>query len=109
MFLEKYPQYKEKVTLILLAAPSRTSISDYKSLKKQVDERIGQINGRYGTIGWAPIWYLYRSLPIEKLVPLYRIADVALITPLRDVGLRAVARGRPPRRQDVAPGAASGD
>ncbi len=41
--------------------------------------------------GWIPIQYMYRSLPFEKLMPLYSVADVALVTPLRD-GMNLVAK-----------------
>jgi trehalose 6-phosphate synthase/phosphatase len=60
-------------------------------LKKQVDELVGRINGKYGTIGWTPIWYLYRFLPFHTLIALYNLADVALVTPLRD-GMNLIAK-----------------
>ncbi|MCP8304286.1 MAG: bifunctional alpha,alpha-trehalose-phosphate synthase (UDP-forming)/trehalose-phosphatase [archaeon] len=90
-FLEKNPKYKEKVTLILVASPSRIKVEQYKQLKKQLDELVGGVNGKYGTIGWMPIWYLYRFLPFHALVALYNIADVALLTPLRD-GMNLIAK-----------------
>jgi trehalose 6-phosphate synthase/phosphatase len=90
-FLEKNPKYKEKVVLILVVVPSRTGVEQYRLLKKQVDELVGKINGKHGTIGWTPIWYLYRYLPFHTLIALYRIADVALITPLRD-GMNLIAK-----------------
>jgi len=90
-FLEKYPAYKEKIVLILVAAPSRTQVEQYRLLKRQIDELVGWINGKYGTIGWTPIWYLYRSLPFPALVALYSIADVCLVTPIRD-GMNLIAK-----------------
>ncbi|MCP8311354.1 MAG: bifunctional alpha,alpha-trehalose-phosphate synthase (UDP-forming)/trehalose-phosphatase [Candidatus Methylarchaceae archaeon HK01B] len=90
-FLEKNPKYKEKVTLILVASPSRIKVEQYKQLKKQLDELVGRVNGKYGTIGWTPIWYLYRFLPFHALIALYNIADVALLTPLRD-GMNLIAK-----------------
>ena len=80
-----------RVTLILLVVPSRTEVEKYAGLKRLIDQKVGQINGRYGSIGWVPIWYLYRSLPFEKLMALYRLADVAMVTPLRD-GMNLVAK-----------------
>jgi trehalose 6-phosphate synthase/phosphatase len=91
LFLQKYPDARKKVTLILVAVPSRTGVDKYAALKKHIDELISRINGKYGDIGWVPIWYLYRFLPFEKLVPLYCIGDVALITPLRD-GMNLIAK-----------------
>jgi len=91
IFLEKNPEYKEKVSLILVAVPSRVRVNHYMLLKRQVDELIGRINGKHGTIGWTPVWYIYRSLPFHRLVALYNIADVALVTPLRD-GMNLIAK-----------------
>ena len=89
--LEKYPQYKEKVVLILVAVPSRTRVEHYMLLKREVDELIGRINGRHGAFGWTPIWYLYRSVPFHTLAALYYLADVALVTPMRD-GMNLIAK-----------------
>ena len=90
-FLEKNPQYKEEITFILAVAPSRTEVGDYILLKRGIDELVGAINGKHGTIGWVPIWYLHHLLPRTSLITLYNIADVALVTPLRD-GMNLVAK-----------------
>ncbi|HEX15863.1 MAG: bifunctional alpha,alpha-trehalose-phosphate synthase (UDP-forming)/trehalose-phosphatase [Deltaproteobacteria bacterium] len=90
-FLGKRPEYREKVTLILVAVPSRTQVEHYRLLKREVDELVGRVNGEYGTIGWNPIWYLYRLLHFPVLNALYRLADVALVTPLRD-GMNLIAK-----------------
>jgi trehalose 6-phosphate synthase/phosphatase len=91
LFLNMYPEFKQKVTLVLVAVPSRTKVKRYQALKKNVDELIGKINGDHGTLGWTPIQYIYRSLPFHSLLALYRISDVALITPLRD-GMNLIAK-----------------
>jgi trehalose 6-phosphate synthase/phosphatase len=90
-FLSQNPKYREQVTFILVAVPSRTGVSTYRDLKRRIDEHVGQINGKYGTIGWTPIWYMYRSLPFDELVALYALSDVALITPVRD-GMNLIAK-----------------
>jgi trehalose 6-phosphate synthase/phosphatase len=66
-------------------------VSEYRNLKRQIDELIGRVNGRFSTATWSPIRYLYQNMPTEKLVALYRDADVALITPVRD-GMNLVAK-----------------
>ncbi len=91
LFLERHPEWNQKVTLILVVVPSRTKVEPYRLLKRQVDELVGRINGRHSTAGWVPIWYLYRFLSFPTLVTYYRIADVGLITPLRD-GMNLVAK-----------------
>jgi trehalose 6-phosphate synthase/phosphatase len=90
-FLEKNPAYREKVVLILVAVPSRSRVSQYVLLKKQVDEYVGRINGKYGTIGWMPISYLYRFLPFPFLAALYYLGHINLVTPLRD-GMNLIAK-----------------
>ena len=90
-FLERYPDWRGKVTFLLLVVPSRVEVSQYAELKHALDERVGAINGRFGTVDWAPIIYQYRSAPFDELVAMYRLADVALITPLRD-GMNLVAK-----------------
>ncbi len=91
LFLEENPEYKEKVTLVMVAVPSRTGVEAYMLLKKEVDELVGRINGKHGTIGWLPVWYLYRSLSFNLLAALYCVADVALVTPVRD-GMNLIAK-----------------
>ncbi len=90
-FLNRYPDWRGKVTFILLVVPSRIGVERYAQLKRELDEMVGRINGKYGTIGWIPIWYLYRAVPKEVLSALYAVGDVALITPLRD-GMNLVAK-----------------
>ncbi|MBL7214306.1 MAG: bifunctional alpha,alpha-trehalose-phosphate synthase (UDP-forming)/trehalose-phosphatase [Phycisphaerae bacterium] len=91
LFLERYPRYHGKVTLIVVAVPSRIKVSQYNQLKEQTEKLIGRINGQYSTINWTPISYLYRCLDFEQLTALYNVADVALITPLRD-GMNLIAK-----------------
>jgi len=90
-FLRNNEDWQGKVQLISLLVPSRTRVPEYQTLKRQVDELIGKVNGEFGQPGWTPITYLYRSVPFEQLISLYLIADIALVTPLRD-GMNLVAK-----------------
>lgn len=90
-FLEKYPEFKEKVRLVMLSVPSRENVPQYQKLKRETDELVGRINGRFATVNWTPIWYFYRSMPFDDLIDLYASSDVAMITPLRD-GMNLVAK-----------------
>lgn len=90
-FLEKYPQHRGKVTLMMLATPTRSNVPQYQQMKREVDELVGRINGEYGMINWTPIWYFYRSMPLDKLIELYLASDIALLTPIRD-GMNLVAK-----------------
>lgn len=90
-FLERYPQYQGKVSLVMLAVPSRHEVDQYQALKKYVDELVGRINGRFARFNWTPVWYFYRSLPFDELVDLYMSSDIGLLTPVRD-GMNLVAK-----------------
>ncbi|MBX9853529.1 MAG: bifunctional alpha,alpha-trehalose-phosphate synthase (UDP-forming)/trehalose-phosphatase [Cytophagaceae bacterium] len=90
-FLETYPDFRGNVSLIFVLVPSRDKVALYKELKVEIDELVGRINGKYGSINWSPIHYFYRSFPFTSLSAFYGISDVALVTPLRD-GMNLVAK-----------------
>lgn len=90
-FLQKYPEYREMVRLIILAVPSRSKVPQYQRLKREIDELVGRINGELSTVSWTPIWYFYRSLDFDNLVDLYTTCDIAWLTPIRD-GMNLVAK-----------------
>ncbi|SNS01215.1 bifunctional alpha,alpha-trehalose-phosphate synthase (UDP-forming)/trehalose-phosphatase [Hymenobacter mucosus] len=89
--LHRYPKWHEQVSLLMIVVPSRDQVAQYAALKEEIDELAGRINAQYSTISWTPIHYFYRSLPFEELAALYRLADVALVTPVRD-GMNLVAK-----------------
>jgi trehalose 6-phosphate synthase/phosphatase len=89
--LELHPTYREEITLVQVAVPTRAAVAEYRALKAEIDELVGRVNGRFATAAWSPIRYLYREFPAEQLAALYRDADVALVTPLRD-GMNLVAK-----------------
>jgi len=91
LFLEKHPEYREKVVFILVIGPSRIKVQRYAELKQQIEEMVGTINGKFGTIGWVPVEYLYSPIPYHALLGLYKMADVCPITPVRD-GMNLVAK-----------------
>ncbi|MDO9633854.1 MAG: bifunctional alpha,alpha-trehalose-phosphate synthase (UDP-forming)/trehalose-phosphatase [Paludibacter sp.] len=90
-FLEVYPEYHEKTSLVMIVVPSRDNVDSYHDLKTKIDESIGAINGKFSNIHWTPVYYFYHSFDFNELVAMYHIADVALITPLRD-GMNLVAK-----------------
>jgi trehalose 6-phosphate synthase/phosphatase len=90
-FLLRYPQWIERVVFLLVIVPSREEVAQYRRMKQELDECVGRINGRFGTVEWVPVVYQYRSVDLESLVALYQLSPVALITPLRD-GMNLVAK-----------------
>jgi len=91
LLLRQYPEYKGKIALYMIVVPSRDSVPQYAHLRDEIDKRVGNINAIYRTIEWNPINYYYRSIPIEMLSALYSVADVCLVTPMRD-GMNLVSK-----------------
>lgn len=91
VFLRDNPQYRKKAVFVLVVVPSRTPIGQYGQLKKDIDEMVGKISGKYGTMDYNPITYIYRRLSDPELMAFYNVADIALITPLRD-GMNLISK-----------------
>jgi trehalose 6-phosphate synthase/phosphatase len=89
--LESTPELKEKVTLIQIAVPTREGIDTYQDLRTEVNQLIGEINGKLGTSTWTPVVYIHRSIERQELVALYRLADVCWVGSLRD-GMNLIAK-----------------
>jgi trehalose 6-phosphate synthase len=90
-FLEMHPEWRSKVTLLQITPKSRGEIKEYSDIEGEVTRLIGRINGRFGEASWTPIRYINRSYSRTALAGIYRLADVALVTPLRD-GMNLVAK-----------------
>ena len=76
---------------VQVATPSRERVEHYRQLRNEVEVTVGRINGEHGTLGHPPVHYMYQSFPVEELAALYRVADVMLVTSLRD-GMNLVAK-----------------
>ncbi|KAI8912501.1 glycosyltransferase family 20-domain-containing protein [Gorgonomyces haynaldii] len=83
-FLIKHPEWIEKVVLIQVAVPSRQDVEEYQHLQQVVNELVGRINGRFGTVEFTPIHYLHKSVNFEELCSLYAIADGCIVSSTRD-------------------------
>lgn len=88
--LASRPEWRERVVLVQVAAPSRTGVEEYQQLKREVDELVGRINGAFSTSSHTPVVYINQALDRARLSGLYRAASVALVTPVRD-GMNLVA------------------
>jgi trehalose 6-phosphate synthase/phosphatase len=91
MFLKNNPQWHGKVVFIVSVAPSRIGVDSYQAMKLELEHTVGRIVGDFGNVHWTPLVYQFRNLTFDEIVPLYRLCDVALITPLRD-GMNLVAK-----------------
>ncbi|MDN5848714.1 MAG: trehalose-6-phosphate synthase [Nitrococcus sp.] len=89
--LDRHAKLRGQMTLVQHLVPSREKISDYAKLRRNVEQLVSEINGQFTEPGWVPIHYMYHSLSWEDLLAHYRIASIALITPLKD-GMNLVAK-----------------
>ena len=97
--LEQHPWHRERLTMVQIAAPSRTRISSYADLARQVEETVQRINQRYQTAHWRPIVLIDRQCNHEEVGRWYRAADLCLVTSLHD-GMNLVAKEYVAARDD---------
>jgi alpha,alpha-trehalose-phosphate synthase [UDP-forming] len=92
MLLDRRPDLRRQLAFIQIAVPSRGEIREYRDLRRNVEEMVGRINGRFTDPGHdVPIHYLHRGVNRERLLAYYLLADVCLVTPLAD-GMNLVAK-----------------
>jgi trehalose 6-phosphate synthase len=92
LLLEQRPAWRDRLSLVQIAVPSRGEIREYRELRAEVEELVGRINGRFTTPGRdVPVHYIHRGVSRQRLLAYYRLADVCLVTPLRD-GMNLVAK-----------------
>ena len=77
--------------MVQIAVPSREDNTHYQDQRDHLERLVGEVNGRFSSVGHPAIHYLHRSVPLDELVALYLAADVMLVTPLRD-GMNLVAK-----------------
>jgi len=81
----------DRTAMVQVATPSRERVDQYRKLRDDIDRLVGRINGDVGRMGRPPITYLHSSYPREEMAAMYLMADVMLVTPLRD-GMNLVAK-----------------
>ncbi|CAG8196299.1 unnamed protein product [Penicillium nalgiovense] len=109
-FLQDHPEWVGRAVLVQLAIPTRPDVEDYQCLRSAVNEQVGRINGRFGslltlphpidrrlmeykilgTVEYMPVHFMHCSLPFDELLALYAVSDVCVVTSTRD-GMNLVA------------------
>ncbi|HYG61242.1 MAG TPA: trehalose-6-phosphate synthase [Thermoanaerobaculia bacterium] len=89
--LERQPELHDRVVLVQVVVPSREDLPRHTALRAEIERLVGEINGRFGRLGWTPIHYAHRALEPDELLAHYRAADVMLITPLKE-GMNLLAK-----------------
>ncbi|MFC9164712.1 trehalose-6-phosphate synthase [Streptomyces fungicidicus] len=91
--LDDHPEWRERVVHIAFAYPSRQDLAVYRDYTAEVQRIAEEINERYGTPGWRPVVLHVRD-DFARSLAAYRLADVALVNPIRD-GMNLVAKEVP--------------
>jgi trehalose 6-phosphate synthase len=102
--LKRFPEHRNHVTMIQVAPVSRGDVAQYRTLRKELDELAGRINGENAEFDWVPLRYLTRAVPRNTLAGFYRKAQIGLVTPLHD-GMNLVAKEYVAAQEPANPGA----
>lgn len=80
-----------KVVLVQVAVPSRGDVEEYQNLRASVNELVGRVNGRFGTVEYVPIHFMHKSIPFDEMCALYAVSDACLVSSTRD-GMNLVSK-----------------
>ncbi len=91
--LDDHEEWRERVVHVAFAYPSRQDLAVYRDYTAEVQRLATEINKTYGTPGWTPV-VLHVKDDFARSLAAYRLADVALVNPIRD-GMNLVAKEIP--------------
>jgi trehalose 6-phosphate synthase/phosphatase len=89
--LDENPRWRERLSLLQVAAPSRSQLPAYQALQRQTLAEAARINEKFGTKGWSPIVLLPEHQQPAQVFELYRAADFCIVNSLHD-GMNLVAK-----------------
>lgn len=89
--LEKHPEWVGQFVFVQIAAPSRSSLEEYRSFRDRIQGVAERINQRFGRPGYLPVHLLVEHHGHDAVTELYRAADVCLVTSLHD-GMNLVCK-----------------
>ena len=101
--LSRFPEHKQHVSFLQIAAPSREEVKEYAALRPELNRIAGDINGRHGAFDWTPLRYMSQKLARSTLAGFYRVARVGVVTPSRD-GMNLVAHEYVAAQNPLDPG-----
>jgi trehalose 6-phosphate synthase len=91
--LRRHPQWQGRVVHVALAYPSRHDLDKYREYSAAVQQVGREITEEFGSEDWDPL-ILAVDDDYARSLAAYRMADVALVNPLRD-GMNLVAKEIP--------------
>jgi trehalose 6-phosphate synthase len=89
--LDRHPAQRGTLTFLQVAPASRGEVPEYQALRRELEGLAGHINGRHAAPDWTPVRYVNRNFAHDVLTGFYRMAALAIVTPLRD-GMNLVAK-----------------
>jgi trehalose 6-phosphate synthase len=89
--LERHPASHRQLVFLQIASPTRTGVRAYQDIRHELERSAGHINGRFAEPDWTPIRYINRGLSRKMLMGYFRVAQIGLVTPIRD-GMNLVAK-----------------
>jgi trehalose 6-phosphate synthase len=101
--LEEHPEWRARVTYLQIAAPSREDLSRYRETRRELEQCAGHINAQHAEFDWVPLRFVNRMIGPGVIAGFYRVAGVAVVTPLRD-GMNLVAKEFVASQDEADPG-----
>jgi trehalose-6-phosphate synthase len=89
--LEKYPEWIGRYSFVQVAAPTRSSLEEYRTFQQRIHQLTTRINARFGSDAYRPVYLFAEHHEQEQLVEMYRAADVCVVTSLHD-GMNLVCK-----------------
>lgn len=84
MFLTDHPDYVGKAVFVQIAVPTHKEVQEYRNLRRHVNEIVGRMNRKFGTIEYTPIHFMHQSVDFEEILALYAVSDACVVTSTRD-------------------------
>ena len=91
LLLERHPDWQGRVAMVQIAVPSRVNLPEYQAVAREVEDRVGQLNRRFGSNGRPVVHLIAENLDFRELIPFYAMADVMAVTSLHD-GMNLVSK-----------------
>ncbi|HSW04635.1 trehalose-6-phosphate synthase [Aquabacterium sp.] len=98
--LEKWPDWIGRFVFVQVAAPTRSSLDEYRSFQERVQRVTERINQRFGRAGYQPVHLLAQHHEHDAVMELLRAANVCVVTSLHD-GMNLVCKEFVAARDDL--------
>lgn len=88
---ESHPEWIGAVTLLQIAAPTRSRLEAYRDTQVEAEQAAEAINQRFGTETWKPIVLVAKHHEPDAVFTIFRAADLCIVSSLHD-GMNLVAK-----------------